>query len=223
MQYSILIIDDEVAILQMLGSYLDKKYAVKKAINGKTALNFIKKQTPDLILIDWMLPDISGVEIIDKIKREDLYKDIPIIMLTAKSSELDKVKAFECGADDYMVKPISLIELNARITALLRRSYKKATIINYENLSFDSEKQVFLINDKYLKTSGKEFKLLKLLIKNPQRIYTREQLISIIWQDGDANNRLVDVLISRTRKQLLDRDCSLLQTVHGLGYRLSSE
>jgi two-component system phosphate regulon response regulator PhoB len=223
MQYSILIIDDEVAILQMLGSYLDKKYAVKKAINGKTALNFIKKQTPDLILIDWMLPDISGVEIIDKIKREDLYKDIPIIMLTAKSSELDKVKAFESGADDYMVKPISLIELNARITALLRRSYKKATIINYENLSFDSEKQVFLINDKYLKTSGKEFKLLKLLIKNPQRIYTREQLISIIWQDGDANNRLVDVLISRTRKQLLDRDCSLLQTVHGLGYRLSSE
>jgi two-component system phosphate regulon response regulator PhoB len=223
MQYSILIIDDEVAILQMLGSYLDKKYTVKKAINGKTALNFIKKQTPDLILIDWMLPDISGVEIIDKIKREDLYKDIPIIMLTAKSSELDKVKAFESGADDYMVKPISLIELNARITALLRRSYKKATIINYENLSFDSEKQVFLINDKYLKTSGKEFKLLKLLIKNPQRIYTREQLISIIWQDGDANNRLVDVLISRTRKQLLDRDCSLLQTVHGLGYRLSSE
>jgi two-component system phosphate regulon response regulator PhoB len=223
MQYSILIIDDEVAILQMLGSYLDKKYAVKKAINGKTALNFIKKQTPDLILIDWMLPDISGVEIIDKIKREDLYKDIPIIMLTAKSSELDKVKAFESGADDYMVKPISLIELNARITALLRRSYKKATIINYENLSFDIEKQVFLINDKYLKTSGKEFKLLKLLIKNPQRIYTREQLISIIWQDGDANNRLVDVLISRTRKQLLDRDCSLLQTVHGLGYRLSSE
>jgi two-component system phosphate regulon response regulator PhoB len=223
MQYSILIIDDEVAILQMLGSYLDKKYTVKKAINGKTALNFIKKQTPDLILIDWMLPDISGVEIIDKIKREDLYKDIPIIMLTAKSSELDKVKAFESGADDYMVKPISLIELNARITALLRRSYKKAAIINYENLSFDIEKQVFLINDKYLKTSGKEFKLLKLLIKNPQRIYTREQLISIIWQDGDANNRLVDVLISRTRKQLLDRDCSLLQTVHGLGYRLSSE
>jgi len=220
MKNNILIIDDEVAILQMLVSYFGDKYNIKKAINGKTAMSFIKKTPPDLIITDWMLPDISGVEIVAKVRSVERYKNIPMILLTAKSSENDKIKAFECGTDDYVVKPFSLPELNARIKALLRRGVGDDKI-TYQNLILNNDEQVFYVDNKILKISGKEFKLLKLLIKNPQRIYTREQIIERIYAgDSEISDRAIDVLISRVRKNLKTSGCDLLQTIRGLGYKL---
>ena len=113
--HSILLIDDESAILQMLGDCLKTKYHIKPAINGKTALHLIQQSAPDLVIVDWMLPDIPGPEIVAWIRNNPLYKDIPIIMLTAKSTEQDKLKGFNVGADDYMVKPFLLSELEARV------------------------------------------------------------------------------------------------------------
>lgn len=224
MKYNILLIDDEVAILQMLSSYLQEKYHIKKAINGKTALNFIADNPPDLIITDWMLPDIDGVEIISWVRKNEKYKRIPIITLTAKSSEADKVKAFNAGADDYMVKPLALLELDARITALLRRSLgEKQQIISHKCLTLDSNEQLFYIDEKSIKITGKEFKLLQLLIKNPQRIYTREQIIDSLYTDTTIiNDRTIDVLISRVRKILQNNNCNLLQTMRGLGYKLDN-
>jgi two-component system phosphate regulon response regulator PhoB len=223
MKHNILIIDDEIAILQMLTSYFDDMYHIKKAINGKTALRFIKEHTPDIIIVDWMLPDILGVEIVSWIRNQEIYKHIPIIILTAKSSQADKVQAFEVGVDDYMVKPVALLELGARIKALLRRSGESKDIIVYQELSLNVTEQVFYIHNTPLHIVSKEFKLLKLLIKHPQRIWTREQIISRLYVGDDSvNNRTIDVLISRVRKHLLQHDCNMLQTIRGLGYKLAA-
>lgn len=226
MKHSILFVDDEIAILQMLSSYFSKNYNIKNAINGKTAQNFIKQNPPDLIIIDWMLPDISGPEVVAWVRANKFYKDIPIIMLTAKSEERDKVKVLNLGADDYMVKPIALLELGARIKALLRRSVDSDETLEYKELTVNVAQKIFYINNKPIKISNKEFKLFKFLIKNPYRIYTREQIIVSIYKEnssfgGEISDRAIDVLISRARKHLLDNNCHLLQTVYGLGYKLA--
>lgn len=222
MKYSILLVDDEIAILQMLVEFLGDKYNIKNAINGKTALNFIKQEKFDLVITDWMLPDISGVEIVSWIRNDAKYKDIPIIMLTAKSSQSDKVIAFNKGTDDYITKPIALLEFEARIKALIRRSVAvDDVIIKYKNLTLNTEQQTFYIDNNVLDITGKEFKLLKLMIKNPKVVYSREQIIDYIYQAKDISDRAVDVLVSRVRKRLIHNDCDLLQSVRGLGYRLS--
>ncbi len=220
---SILLIDDESAILQMLNQYLKQYYIVKLALNGKTALNFIKQDPPDLIIVDWMLPDLSGPEIISWVRNNKSYKSIPIIMLTAKSSEQDKLKGFDSGADDYIVKPLLLSELGARIKALLRRSaLTVGQIITYKNLTLNTKQKCFFIGKNSVKLTLKEFKLLKLLIKNPKRLYSREQIITLIWGvNSTVGNRAVDVFISRVRKTLQNNSCNLLQTVRGFGYKLS--
>lgn len=222
MKYSILLVDDEIAILQMLVEFLGDKYNIKNAINGKTALNFIKQEKFDLVITDWMLPDISGVEIVYWIRNNAKYKDIPIIMLTAKSSQSDKVIAFNKGADDYITKPIALLEFEARIKALIRRSVAvDDVIIKYKNLTLNTEQQTFYIDNNVLDITGKEFKLLKLMIKNPKVVYSREQIIDYIYQAKDISDRAVDVLVSRVRKRLIHNNCDLLKSLRGLGYRLS--
>lgn len=224
MKYTILLIDDEVAILQMLVEYLRDKYHIKKAINGKTALNFIKQENIDLVITDWMLPDMSGVEIVSWVRNNAKYKNTPIMMLTAKSEQNDKILAFDKGADDYMTKPIDLLEFEARIKALLRRSIlSDNTTIAYKNLTLNTEQQAFYVDNNAIDITGKEFKLLQLMIKNPNAIYSREQIIEYIYQTKDISDRTIDVLISRVRKRLIHHGCNLLKSIRGLGYRLAKD
>ena len=220
---TVLLVDDESAILQMLGDYLKPSYNIKRAINGKTAIKFIKEQTPDIVVLDWMLPDIQGTEVAAWIRGHESFKTIPIIMLTAKSQEQDKLKGFDVGADDYLTKPFSLVELGARIKALLKRAnLDNNDLIQYHELSVNTnEKQVY-VNNQPVRLTSKEFKFLKILVKNPRRIYSRDQIIDLIWEGNNTiSDRAVDVFISRIRKALNNQSCSLLQTVRGLGYRLA--
>jgi two-component system phosphate regulon response regulator PhoB len=221
--YNLLIIDDEIAILKMLTSVLKSKYKIKQAINGKTAINFIKTTIPDLIIVDWMLPDINGDDIIKWLRADKKYEKIPIIMLTAKSTEIDKLKGFEAGADDYISKPFSINELQARIKALLVRSigaYKD--IISFNQLELNLSSHKFLINNTQVTLTLKEFKLLELLIKNPDTVYSREQIISLAWEpNSNITPRAVDVCVSRIRKILIKNNCNLLNTVRGWGYKLN--
>lgn len=220
---TVLLIDDESAILQMLVDYLKPNYNIKCAINGKTAIKLIKEQPPpDIIVLDWMLPDIPGPEIIAWLKGNELCKDIPIIMLTARSAEHDILKGFDVGADDYMVKPFLLSELQARIKALLKRSYANTdNLIKIDNISLNLYSHEFSIDQQIYQLTSKEFKLMKLLMKNPKRAYSREQLISLVWGNhSEVTDRAVDVCISRLRKILKASGGNLLKTVRGFGYRL---
>ncbi|MCH9645497.1 MAG: response regulator [Proteobacteria bacterium] len=219
---TVLLVDDESAILQMLGDYLKPNYNIKRAINGKTAIKFIKEQSPDLIVLDWMLPDIKGPEVAAWIRGNELYKDIPIIMLTAKSGEHDKLKGFDAGADDYMVKPFLLSELQARIKALLKRSHTNTdNLIKIDNICLNLSSHEFSIDQQNYALTSKEFKLMKLLMKNPKRAYSREQLISLVWGDhSEVTDRAVDVCVSRFRKILKASGSDLLKTIRGVGYRL---
>ena len=220
---TILLVDDETAILQMLSDYLKANYQIKRAINGRTALNFLKQESPDLIITDWMMPDMSGLELVSWVRGNELYKDIPIIMLTAKGEEQDKLEGFSAGVDDYLAKPFSLSELGARIKALLKRSSRSVdNSISYQDLRLDLANKSLYIQQDLVKLTSKEYKLLKLLIKHPERIYSRDQIIALVWgSDSVVSDRAVDVLISRARKILQDKSCPLLQTVRGLGYRLA--
>ena len=222
---TVLLVDDESAILQMLGDYLKPSYNIKRAINGKTAIKFIKEQTPDIVVLDWMLPDIQGPEVAAWIRGHESFKSTPIIMLTAKSQEQDKLRGFDVGADDYLTKPFSLAELGARIKALLKRAnLNDNDLIQYRELSINiNEKQVYVSNHPVRLTS-KEFKFLKILVRNPNRVYSRDQIIDLVWGSHNTiNDRAVDVFISRIRKTLSSKSCNLLQTVRGLGYRLATD
>ena len=219
---TLLLVDDEPAILQMLGDYLKSSYTIKRAINGKTALKFIQQDNPECIVLDWMLPDMQGPEIVAWVRSSELYKDIPIIMLSAKSEELDKLKGFDVGADDYITKPFSLKELHARIKSLLRRSSTNMNdSICIGNICIDTTSLKFSIDNQLIELTSREFKLMKLLMKNPQRIYSRGQLISLVWGSSSViTDRAVDVCVSRLRKILKENDQDLLKTVRGIGYRL---
>ena len=222
---TVLLVDDESAILQMLGDYLKPSYNIKRAINGKTAIKFIKEQTPDIVVLDWMLPDIQGPEVAAWIRGHESFKSTPIIMLTAKSQEQDKLRGFDVGADDYLTKPFSLAELGARIKALLKRAnLNDNDLIQYRELSINiNEKQVYVSNHP-IRLTSKEFKFLKILVRNPNRVYSRDQIIDLVWGSHNTiNDRAVDVFISRIRKTLSSKSCNLLQTVRGLGYRLATD
>ena len=222
---TVLLVDDESAILQMLGDYLKPSYNIKRAINGKTAIKFIKEQTPDIVVLDWMLPDIQGPEVAAWIRGHESFKSTPIIMLTAKSQEQDKLRGFDVGADDYLTKPFSLAELGARIKALLKRAnLDNNNLIQYRELSINiNEKQVYVSNHP-IRLTSKEFKFLKILVRNPNRVYSRDQIIDLVWGSHNTiNDRAVDVFISRIRKTLSSKSCNLLQTVRGLGYRLATD
>lgn len=215
--HKILVVDDELAIVKMLSSYFTDKYQIFRAINGKTALKTIKQENIDIILLDWMLPDISGINVLSKIRIGG--NNTPVIMLTAKGTEEDKLKAFECGADDYMVKPFSLAELSARMKSLLKRAGKK-DVISIHNLSLDIKNKNFFIDDILIKLSSKEFALLQIFMTSPNKIFSRIDLIALIWKNKEISSRTVDVAINRVRAILKNHNANnLLNTIHGMGYK----
>ena len=225
MKAKIMIIEDEESIVTLVKYNLEKEgYKVFFNSNGEKAIEDIKENNPDLILLDWMLPNLSGIEICKILKTEKKYKHIPIIMLTAKGQEEDKIRGLNSGADDYITKPFGHRELIARVNALLRRVNPSVSedVVQYEDLKVDRiEIKVFRAN-KEIKLGPTEFKLLNFLIKNPKRVYSREQLLSNIWGENIyVEERTIDVHIRRLRKAInIDGKKNLIRTVRSAGYSL---
>lgn len=226
--FEILIVEDDPAIREMLQTYLaSKNYSVKVAETGTNTFELLTEKNPDLIVLDWMLPDTSGPKIIEKIRSNSIQKDIPILMLTARAEEMDKIKGLDVGADDYMTKPVSLKELDARIKALIRRSQgigidKKITC---GEVAIDVEQNLLLINDQHIDIGQTEFRLLHYFMRTPDRIHSRSQLLDQVWgQNTFIDERTVDVHILRLRKILKPSgNDKLLKTVRGAGYRFTEK
>ena len=227
MSAHLFIAEDETAIVSLLKYNLEKEgHKISSSENGEEALKLIKDKNPDLILMDWMLPDLSGVEICKQLKKNKKYSDIPIIMLTAKGEEEDKLKAFDTGADDYVTKPFSQKELNARIKSLLRRSKPQASsdIVQFTDLKIDRITKRVYRKGLEISLGPTEFKLLDFFIKNPKRVYSREQLLNNVWGENIyVESRTVDVHIRRLRQAInIDGSKSLIRTVRSAGYSLES-
>lgn len=224
MNNKILIVEDERAIRDMLSLYLSKQYKVIEAEDYQSAVNRLAEK-PDLILLDWMLPGRSGIHFISYLKKQPETEKIPIIMLTARSSEEDCITGLNAGADDYITKPFSPQVLLARIEAVWRRSYEPPSqVINFEGLLLDQHAQRVSVANQEVKLSGTEYKLLHFLITHPEKVYNREQLLDFIWgNDIYVEDRTVDSYIRRLRRSLepygYDR---YIQTVRGTGYRFSN-
>ena len=221
----ILVVDDEPKIVTMVKSYLTKEgYEVLESYNGHDALKLFHQEKPDLIVLDWMMPEMDGIEVLQEIRKES---QIPIIMLTAKTEEIDKLISFELGVDDYLVKPFSLRELAVRIKGILKRieaktSLKEEVLIEGEITLYKETREVYL-NDKPVDLTPTEFKLLEALMKNPGKVYSRLELLEhAIGEAYEGYERSIDTHISNLRKKI-EKDPAnpeYIQTVFGVGYKL---
>jgi len=224
----ILVVDDERAIRDMVCMALAQElFQWKEASDAHKAEVLIKQNPPQLILLDWMMPGISGIDFARKLRRMPETRDIPIIMLTAKTEEDNVIRGLESGADDYLTKPFSPRELLARIKALLRRSKSESTqeIININNLMLDTSSYRVEGNGQTIDLGPTEFKLLRFFMENPDRVFSREQVLNNVWGDNVyVEERTVDVHIRRLRKALeKTQHQDMVQTVRGAGYRLSNK
>lgn len=225
---TILIVDDEMAIREMIRLSLEMAgYHCLEASNIQQAHSIIVDDTPDLVLLDWMLPGGSGIELLRRLKSNDLTQDVPVIMLTAKTEEDNKIQGLDVGADDYVTKPFAPRELMSRIKAILRRTgaAEAESIIDVNGLSLDPVSQRVAIDDAVLSIGPTEYRLLKFFMTHQERVYSREQLLNHVWGGNVyVEERTVDVHIRRLRKVLVTKDAdhsSLIQTVRGSGYRFS--
>ncbi len=228
MAETILVVDDEPAIRQMLGFALASSgYSISEAGDVNEAQTVLNDSVPDLILLDWMLPGVSGIDFARRLKRDTITRAIPIIMVTAKGEEEEKVRGLEIGADDYVTKPFSTKELVARIRAVLRRSIAKETAgaIEINGLKVDTETYRVSAKGLPLELSPTEFRLLHFFATHPERVYSRSQLLDHVWGDNVyIEERTVDVHIRRLRKILAPHGFdTLIQTVRSVGYRFSTQ
>ena len=223
----ILIVEDEGAIRDMLGYALMKAgFLCEEAADTQAARSTLKAGRPDLILLDWMLPGMSGIDYARRLKSAPETRDIPIIMLTAKGEEADKVRGLETGADDYITKPFSTRELVARVRAVLRRYVKAETgaLIEINGLRLDPETYRVTARGQDIEISPTEFKLLRFFIGHPERVYSRSRLLDQVWGENVyVEERTVDVHIRRLRKTLEPFGFHrYIQTVRSVGYRFST-
>ncbi|MCF7986794.1 MAG: phosphate regulon transcriptional regulator PhoB [Methylovulum sp.] len=223
---NILVVEDEDAIRGMLMMVLEQAgFKSIAAADAEEAQKVLEEISPDLILLDWMLPGISGVEWARRLKKEPAYRDWPIIVLTARGEEEDKVRGLEIGADDYVTKPFSPKELVARIRAVLRRSGKIQGLaqIVLGDLVLDTEQHRLSIGDKQLEVSPTEFRLMQFFMTHPDKVYSRTQLLDQVWgRSVYIEERTIDVHIRRLRRILGEHGREdLVQTVRGFGYRFS--
>lgn len=227
MPANILVVEDEPAIQELLALNLTQAgHNAMRALSVEQAQLLMREALPDLIILDWMLPGMSGIEFSRKLKSDELTKAIPIIMLTARGEEADKVRGLEVGADDYVTKPFSPRELNARIKAVLRRRAPQMTDdpIEVGGLRLDPMTHRVSGNGKTLELGPTEFRLLHYLMSNPERVHSRSQVLDRVWGDRVfVEDRTVDVHIRRLRRALSDSGHEeLIQTVRGVGYRFSA-
>ena len=225
---TILLVEDEAAIREMVCLALERAgFTVWQAEDGATAERLLVDVMPDLMLLDWMMPGISGVELARRLRRDEVTREVPIIMLTARTEEEDCIRSLESGVDDYMTKPFSPRELIARINALLRRSSpaKGDGTLDAGGLVLDTHSHRVMANGEALDMGPTEFRLLQFFMSHPERVYSRAQLLDMVWSRGSfVEERTVDVHIRRLRKALEINDYDrMVQTVRGAGYRFSSQ
>jgi len=226
MAANILIVEDEPAIQELLALNLTQAgHNPIRALSVEQAQLIMREALPDLIILDWMLPGMSGIEFARKLKGDELSKTIPIIMLTARGEETDKIRGLEVGADDYVTKPFRPRELNARIKAVLLRRSPQMTDdpIELNGLRLDPTTHRVTGNEKTIELGPTEFKLLHYLMSNPERVHSRSQVLDRVWGDRVfVEDRTVDVHIRRLRLALEQTGHeNLIQTVRGVGYRFS--
>ena len=225
MQKHILIVEDEPAIRDMVAFALRKAgMEAMHTVDARAAQNAIGERIPDLILVDWMLPGMSGIELARRLRRDELTADLPLIMLTARGEESDKLRSFDSGVDDYVTKPFSPRELIARIKALIRRSGAPADgRLVAHGIALDSQSHRLSINGEPVHIGPTEFRLLEFLMRHPDRAFDRTQLLDRVWgRSVYVEERTVDVHILRLRKVLAPHGLGgLVQTVRGIGYRFS--
>ena len=222
----ILIIDDEIHIVELLKFNLENNgYKVDYSYDGFDGYLKTKEFQPDLILLDWMLPNISGIDLLKKIRSDETLEQIPVIMLTAKNMEEDKLEGLEDGADDYITKPFSVKEVLARITSVLRRykytSNEKIEVLKADDIQVNVNKHIVTKNGQEIELTLKEFQILKLLIEIKGNVLTRTFLLDKIWgYDYYGETRTLDVHIRHLRKKIGDNDSKLIETVRGVGYKI---
>lgn len=224
-QPTVLVVEDEPAQREVLSYNFEAEgFRVAKAGNGEEALILVDEMAPDVIVLDWMLPSVSGIEVCRRLKSRPETRGVPIIMLSARSEEVDRVRGLETGADDYVIKPYSLVELVARVRSQLRRTRPSAVglVLSYEDIRLDPESHKVFRGEKVLKLGPTEFRLLSTFMEKPGRVWSREQLLDRVWgRDIYVDTRTVDVHIGRLRKALCQFGGSdPLRTVRGAGYAL---
>ncbi len=223
----IYIVEDNESIRELVVYALEsEKYFVQGFEDSSLFWEAIKENIPDLIILDIMLPNESGMQILKKLREKEIFKDLPIIMLTAKGTEYERLKGFSEGADDYIVKPFSILELVARVKVFLKRS-KKIEVIDNDNeililddLVVNMKKRNVKINDEKIDLTYKEFELLSLLLQNKGIVFSRDKLLNKIWgYDYEGETRTVDMHIKTLRKKINDKE-KYIKTVRGVGYKI---
>jgi two-component system phosphate regulon response regulator PhoB len=222
---NVLVVEDEPAQREVLTYNLEAEgFRVAQADNGEEALLLVAEETPDLIVLDWMLPNVSGIEVCRRLKSKPETKGVPIIMLSARSEEVDLVRGLETGADDYMVKPYSVVELMARVRTQLRRTRPSSVgeVLEFEDITLDPETHRVIRGGQNLKLGPTEFRLLTTFMEKPGRVWPRDQLLDRVWgRDIYVDTRTVDVHVGRLRKALCAHGGEdPIRTVRGAGYAL---
>ena len=227
MSANILIVEDEAALVTLLSYNLRAEgYAVQTVSSGDEADLMLRENVPDLVLLDWMLPGLSGIELCRRLRTRDETRTLPIIMLTARGEESERIRGLSTGADDYIVKPFSVPELLARVRALLRRSKpnRVATVLTAGDITLDRETRRVFRKAQEIPLGPTEFRLLEYLIERPGRVFTRGQLLDGVWgQDAEIDERTVDVHVGRLRKAMglalgANGPDNPIRTVRGSGY-----
>ena len=224
----ILVVDDEKLLVKGLKFNLENEgYEVQTAYDGAAAVELVRRENFDLVLLDWMMPVMSGSDACMKIRE---FSNVPVIMLTARSEDADKLMGFACGADDYITKPFNILEVKARVRALLRRSTaasrpaaqeESRSVLTVGDLSLDQQQRVAIRSGEVIDLTAKEYDLMELLMKNPRRVYSRESLMNLVWGYSYAGDyRTVDVHIRRLREKLEENPAEPehIMTKWGVGY-----
>ncbi len=224
-QPRVLLVEDEPAQRTVLAYNLEAEgFAVTQADNGEDAMLLVDEEDPDIIILDWMMPKVSGIEVCRRLKMRPDTRGIPIIMLSARAEEVDRIRGLETGADDYVIKPYSVLELMARARAQLRRVRPSTAgvVLEHDDIRLDPESHRVYRSEKVLKLGPTEFKLLVTLMERPGRVFSREQLLDLVWgRDIYVDTRTVDVHVGRLRKSLMQfGGGDPVRTVRGAGYAL---
>ena len=223
----ILVVEDEPNQVELIEFNLNSEgYEVVVARDGEEALNLAEEENPDLILLDWMLPKVSGIEVCRQLRRSKMTREIPIVMLTARSEESDKIRGLDIGADDYITKPYSIKELLARVRAAKRRP--SASVISDQlivgKIVVDLQKHIVAIDGLQVNLGPTEYRLLVTLMQSPERVFSREQLLDQVWGiSANVDTRTVDVHVGRLRKVIeVGANKNIIRTVRGFGYSLKA-
>jgi two-component system phosphate regulon response regulator PhoB len=225
MKPRILVVEDEASLQELLAYNLERAgFAVEQAYDADEARTMIAEQTPDLVLLDWMLPYLSGLELCRQLRRQPATANLPIVMLTARVEERDRLHGLDTGADDYVTKPFSIDELIARVRAVLRRIRPAfaAEVLRFADLTVDLSAHRVARNGREVHLSPTEFRLLRQLLESPGRVFSRSQLLDLVWgRDQDVELRTVDATIRRLRRALnAGGEADLLRTIRATGYAL---